>query len=58
MTFDIVIRVIIIIIIAAILVWGAISYIVDKQEEKENYVNSCNGGLTDEEIKEMTKEDK
>ncbi len=58
MTFDIVIRVIIIIIIAAILVWGAICYIEDKIEERENYVNSCNGGLTDEEKQEMTKEDK
>ena len=59
---EIVIRVILIIIAVIILVCGAYYYIdkivTAKHDEMMNtYVHRCNGGLTDEEVKEIQKED-
>ena len=58
--FQIVIRVIASIIIAFILLYGFFYYvdkiIEDKHKEMlRKYEHSCNGGLTDDEIKEMEK---
>jgi capsular polysaccharide biosynthesis protein len=57
-----ILRIILIIIVALILSYGAWAYI-DKivtaqhDEMMKTYVHRCNGGLTDEEVKEIQRED-